>query len=326
MSLMPGRTPFLRGLGPLVACGLALAPAAGMGQGAAPPPAVERPVPVFSSPPPAFGGPGEEEPKAARADTSPATEDRAAPAVAGEQRRQPAPQGAAEPGRQEPPPTAAPALPVERQLPTARQREVARAFECPRRQIARMLETAVEESEVSASMGLELQILVLCRDRWKVLKDIMDSELSLSAILRSDRVAREKAALELEERRRVARARIEGARAGAEAAAKEVEERRLVKDEIPAVEKTAEEPEEEPETVVVVEAPAPETHEKYGWFTIIGGGGVLRAGVTDGDGRWMVGEGDSLPDGTRVTRISARPPKVGIAGGPPSGLPYRGIR
>ena len=182
-----------------------------------------------------------------------------------------------------------------------------------------MLETAVEASEISASMGLEREVLQLCRDRWTVLRELMDAEQSLAAILLQSRVEREKAALELEERRRVALAKIEGARQGAVEAARAAERRRL------------EEAAERARQAQAAVAPVPETgpgpapHEIYAWFSIIGSAGSLRAGVTDGAGRWWVGEGDELADGVRIEAISSRPPRVRISGGPPSGLPYRGL-
>ena len=254
----------------------------------------------------------------------PATGDRAAPAVAGESGRQQPPALAASPGRQESPPPAAPVTSAASRAAGERRDSLTHVFECPREQVARMLETAVEAADDSASMGMEMEILRLCRDRWKVVKDIVDAEAKLAAILRTDRLTREKAALELEERRRIARARIEGARQGAVEAAKAVEERRLVKDE-PPPESTEDKKEVQPATPVVV-VQKPKTHEVYGWFTIVGSGSDLRAGVSDGNGRWWVRVGDALPDGGRVTEISARPPAVRVAGGPPSGLPYRGLR
>ena len=249
---------------------------------------------------------------------SPATAERAVSFTAGVSGRRadgadPAAGGA--PGRQAAPPPAAPAVSAAREAVFARQREVARAFECPREQIVRMLETAVEASEISASMGLEREVLQLCRDRWTVLRELMDAEQSLAEILLRSRVEREKAALALEEERREAIARAEAARQVAVEAARAAERRRL---EAAAVQ------EEEPAVVVVPEPePEPDPHEIYAWFSIVGSAGSLRAGVTDGAGRWWVREGDELADGARIAAISSRPPRVRISGGPASGLPYR---
>lgn len=287
--------------------------------------------PQVAAPPPALGAPERPEIPAASPGLLDATP---SPAAADNEA---APSAADEPGRQDDPPPAAPAISPAPVVDYWRQRLVAEAFECPRDQVVRMLGAAVDEFEVSSSMELEREVLVLCRDRWTVLKEIMDSELSLAAVLRKDRVAREKAALELEERRRVARARIEGARQGAAEAARVAEERRLAVEAALAVpeervEAEPEEPapspaEEQPvEAIPVVQTPEPEPHERYSWFTIIGAAGTLRAGVTDGEARWMVGVGDRLPGGLEVTAISARPPRVRIEDGPPSGLRFERLQ
>ena len=205
-------------------------------------------------------------------------------------------------------------------------------FGCPRKKVALMLEAAVGEAEFSASLGLEREIIRYCRERWKEINEMLKAEFSLSEVLREDHVARERAAIALDERRRVARARIEGARLGAEAAAKAFEERKLLAMAAPEPAAAVEappveaEPEPEPEPVVVLEEPKPETQEVYGWFSIIGRAGELRAGVTDGEGKWWVREGDELPDGALVTTISARPLRVLFEDGPAAGLPYRRLR
>ena len=62
---------------------------------------------------------------------------------------------------------------------------------------------------------------------------------------------------------------------------------------------------------------------RYGWFSIVGMAGDLRAGVTDGRRVWFVREGDPLPGDVRVGRIAARPPGVQIEGADDSALPYR---
>ena len=254
-----------------------------------------RVVPFVLEPPPKLAPP-----EATEADQpKPAAVQRAAPSAAGEPGRQAdgKDQAAAGlPGRQVPPPTAAPASsPAGPGKLTEREREVAEVFGCPRGKVARMLETAVEEAEISASLGLELEIIQFCRDRWQVVDDVLKAEFDLAKVLREDHVAREKAAIALEERRRLARARIEGARLGAAAAAKEVEERKLLAmaatEPVEPAEPAEEvEPEPGPETVVIVEAPEPETHEVYGWFSIIGRAGELQAGC-DGRQRQVVGSG-----------------------------------
>ena len=221
------------------------------------------------------------------------------------------PAAAGLPGRQSPPPAAAPASPAEAPEWFWRNAEIAQAFECPIGPIARMLEAAQGKSEFSPALELEREVLVACRDRWEVLKEMIDAELGLAAVLRADRSAREAVAIALEERRQVARARIEGARQGAIDAARDAEARKLIE---AAPEPVAVEPEPEKpapaQTVVVVQEPEPTPEERYGWFAMAGSGTELRAAVTDGDGRWWVRVGDSLPGDVRIEAIRARPPRV----------------
>ena len=265
-------------------------------------------------------------PVSGRQEETPATGHRAAPAVAGESGRQQPPEVAASPGRRESPPPAAPVTGSGTPDWSWRDAEVAEAFECPMRPIAQMLSAAQGKSEFSPAMELEREVLVLCRDRWEVLKEMMDAELSLVEVLRADQAERERQAIELEERRQLARARIEGARQGAIEAAKEVAARELVEVEpakTPARPVEPDEPEKKAEAEVVVVQKALKPEEVYGWFAMMGSGSDLRAGVSDGNGRWWVRVGDALPGGVHVTGILPKPPRVMVKGGPPSGLPYR---
>ena len=272
----------------------------------------------------------------------PAAEDRAAPPDAGLPERQaggagPArtagPAAAGPPGRQAVPPPAVPAFPSEAPEWFWRTAEIAQAFECPIGPLVAMLEAAQGQSEFSPALELEREVLVLCRDRWEVLKGMMDAELTLAAVLRADRSIREREAIALEEQRQLARTRVEearqaararvegarqGAREGAREAAKEAEARKL------AQAKAASAPKVEP-AVVAARAPdpGPAPEERYGWFAMKGSGTDLRAGVTDGEGRWWVRAGDDLPGGVRIGSIRARPPRVVVAGGAAAGLPYR---
>ncbi len=317
----------------------------------------QGPAPLPANPPPIFGAPRSPAPGAAdRPETpapsgagdfiepSPAAVAGAAPPAAGETGRQAGGAAAAAagvPGRRDDPPPAAPASPSEAPDWFWRTAEIAQAFECPIGPLAGMLEAAQGESEFSPALELEREVLVLCRDRWGVLKGMMDSELALAAVLRADRSVREREALELEtvrretearaqaareqlaiaveERRRVAQARIEGARRGAREgareAAREAEARKLAK-------AAAAEPAPKAGPAVVA-APEPAPEERYGWFAMKGSGTDLRAGVTDGEGRWWVRVGDALPGGVRIGAIRSRPPRVVVAGGAAAGLPYR---
>jgi len=254
--------------------------------------------------------------------STPAAEDRAAPAsAAGERERQQVPPAAVLPGRQSDPPAAVPASPSETPEWFWRNAEIAETFECPTGPIAAMLAAAQGESEFSPALELEREVLVLCRDRWTVLKELMDAELALASVLRADDTARELEAIALEEQRRLSRARAEEARQLARTrieAARAAEARKL------AAAAKAEEERAEPAPAAVVERdPGPAPEERYGWFALAGTGTDLRAGVTDGRGRWWVRAGDSLPGGVRIGAIRSRPPGVIVEGGAAAGLPYR---
>ncbi|MDE0408371.1 MAG: hypothetical protein OXN81_10975 [Alphaproteobacteria bacterium] len=308
-------------------------------------PLTREEAPVFGAP--SSPAPGasrqQEEPASSGSDNViqplPAAEERAAPPDAGLPERQAGGAGTAAagpPGRQLPPPPAAPAFPSEAPEWFWRTAEIAQAFECPIGPLAAMLEAAHGESEFSPALELEREVLVLCRDRWEVLKGLMDAELTLAAVLRSDRSIREREAIALEEERQLARARVDearqaararvegarqGAREGARQAAKEAEARKLAKAEQA---EAAAAPKVEPAVAASPEPdPGPAPEERYGWFAMKGSGTELSAGVTDGEGRWWVRVGDDLPGGVRIGSIRARPPRVVVAGGAAAGLPYR---
>jgi len=180
------------------------------------------------------------------------------------------------------------------------------AFECPRKEIARMLANAKTPGEFSASLSLEREVLELCRDRQTVLQAIVDSELQLAQILRNEATAREAEAARLEEERQEAAARAAAVREELAAAA---ESARMA---LAAAE------EEEPAPV----EPEPELPD-YTWFSILGRAGSLRAGIGDGAGVWFVERGDELPGGVFVEGISARPAGVTVEGAVSGPLPYR---
>ena len=253
--------------------------------------------------------------------STPAAEDRAAPPSAvGERERQQVPPAAVLPGRQADPPPAVPASPSEAPEWFWRNAEIAETFECPTGPIAAMLAAAQGQSEFSPALELEREVLVLCRDRWTVLKELMDAELALASVLRADDTARELEAIAIEERRRLSRERAEEARQLARTrieAARQAEARKLAaaaKAQAQAVSAPA---------PVVERDPGPAPEELYGWFALAGTGTDLRAGVTDGRGRWWVRAGDSLPGGVRIGAIRSRPPGVIVEGGAAAGLPYR---
>ena len=71
----------------------------------------------------------------------------------------------------------------------------------------------------------------------------------------------------------------------------------------------------------VPESPPPTPD--YGWFSILGTSGELRAGITDGKEVWWVREGSTLPGSVTIRRISSRPPGVAVTGADEGELPWR---
>ena len=220
-----------------------------------------------------------------------------------------APSSVGLPGRQAPPPSAAPALPAKPQVVTY-EPAVLRTFECPREAIARLIASAVEEGEFSEALELEREVLVLCRDRQAILKELVSSELELAAALQKSAAARADEALKIETARREADAKVAAAReAILEAARAEIAQR-----EAAAVASAA--PVAKP--VAVKEKPP-----EYGWYGLSGTGDDLRAAVTDGTSVWRVRAGDRLPGGVRIVAVEARPPGVTVKGWTADRLPYR---
>lgn len=260
-----------------------------------------------------------------------------------------APSVAVEPGRQSPPPAAAPATEPERPVVIAYEPAVLRVFECPREAIARMIASAVAEGEFSEALELEREVLVLCRDRQAILKELVQSELDLAAALQKSVTARAKEALALETARREADTRINAARSAilesvrdevsrvadarveaAKAEAARDAEARVQAAKLEAAreaEKRIEEARADASRSGVTPAAAPAQSEEeapdYGWFAVMGSGGDLRAAVTDGDTVWRVRAGESLPGGVTVVEVEARPPGVRVRGWTSDRLPYR---
>lgn len=67
----------------------------------------------------------------------------------------------------------------------------------------------------------------------------------------------------------------------------------------------------------------PEPPQDYGWFSILGTSGDLRAGITDGTDTWWVREGATLPGEVAVVAIHSRPPGVRVSGAASHVLPWR---
>ena len=67
-------------------------------------------------------------------------------------------------------------------------------------------------------------------------------------------------------------------------------------------------------------SPTRQSRRRLFWFSIIGSHGRLRAGISDGRDTWFARRGDSLPGGRRIDRIRSTPPGVRLGDG--TELPY----
>ena len=210
---------------------------------------------------------------------------------------------------------------------------------CPRALLRRLLAGAAGEADALSALGIEREILTLCRERQGIVAGLFETEARLSELREAGRGP------EPETRATAASAvpvpRVEAA------------------GEAPAVARTAASPlraalgdaadtraadtrPAEPQGTLVpgnspaqanspVQAPAQvspaQVSPRYAWFSIIGTAGALRAGISDGTGVWFVREGDALPGGATVAAIVGRPPSVRVTGAGESGeailLPFR---
>ena len=175
---------------------------------------------------------------------------------------------------------------------------------CPRALLRRLLAGAVGEAGALSALGIEREVLTLCRERQEIVAGLFETE----ALLRELRAPVE------------APAPMAPATVPSAASAPATRE-------IPMTEPPAQSRLRAALTAAAgtpAEPPAPH----YGWFSIIGSAGALRAGVTDGQRVWFVREGDPLPNGGAIAAIAGRPPGVRVTGlGKTDGeqvlLPYR---
>ena len=193
---------------------------------------------------------------------------------------------------------------------------------CPRGLLRRLLAGAAGEADALSALGIEREILTLCRERQEVLTGLFEAEAALRELRKPPEPAAEKGAVTPPSpARQIAGPRVVPAtRTGtpsplraALAAAEKADTR--------AGDTRAGDTRAGDTRAVEPQAP------RYAWFSIIGAAGALRAGITDGAQVWFVREGDPLPGGVRVAAISGRPPGVRVAGGDGNGddtlLPYR---
>lgn len=198
---------------------------------------------------------------------------------------------------------------------TPRPRSLPGAAACPREVLARLLGSAAERSDVVSALAIEKETLALCAERQALVVEIARMERLLGEAAGRDRESGNAA----KPARSVAQLAAAGA-ASARRAPAPPEEAAAPSPRGPAAGKTPGERGVSGAPVPVASAserggPARAAPtRRYSWFSLLGMPGRMLAGVTDGSRSWFVAEGDRLPGGARVERISGKPPGVRIAG------------
>ena len=157
---------------------------------------------------------------------------------------------------------------------------------CPRDLLTRLLADVANKGDALSALAIEQETLKLCHERQLIVTGIFEKEAQLRAL-------------------RAPAEPVAANRSPAVAATvpSVIPQLNTVPAKLPAPSTTARKP-----------AKAEPAAPRYGWFSIVGMAGDLRAGVTDGRRVWFVREGDPLPGDVRVGRIAARPPGVQIEG------------
>ena len=158
--------------------------------------------------------------------------------------------------------------------------------ECPRDLLGALFAEAAGRADTVSALAIEREVLAMCRDRQKVIGEILRLEAEL--------------------------------RSAARVADPSPPAKRPVPRAAPPVRADTD--------VVAgarVKAAARPAAPAYAWFSIIGSPGRLQAGISDGAKAWFVREGDELPGKTRIEEIRARPPGVRTGGKRAARLPYR---
>ena len=172
--------------------------------------------------------------------------------------------------------------------------------------LRRLLAGAASEADALSALGIEREVLTLCRERQEIVTALFETEARLRAL---------RAPVEAP-----APAPSAPSAAAAPAAAHAPDLRKA-----PSIEPAAPLPLRAALAGAAGTPADAEPEPRYGWFSIIGSAGALRAGVTDGSGVWFVREGDPLPGGARIAAIAGRPPGVRVSGlsDRETPLPYR---
>ena len=205
---------------------------------------------------------------------------------------------------------------------------------CPRALLRRLLAGAADDAGALTALGIEREILTLCRERQEVVAGLFETEARLRELrtppLPNPAATAVQTPNPLPDARESAASRpasVSPLRLALSGPARQANE----------TDPGAEDP--GPEDARAEDARAGDTRARdgrpeeaqpprYAWFSIIGTAGALRAGITDGSGVWFVREGDPLPGGATVAAIAGRPPAVRIREGGETGeeapLPYTG--
>ena len=200
---------------------------------------------------------------------------------------------------------------------------------CPRALLRRLLAGAAGEADALSALGIEREILTLCRERQEIVAGLFETEKRLTELREAVRTPETEAAGSAASA--VPAPRVEAA---GEAPAIETAAPSPLRAALGGAAKQAKEADTragdtragEPQGNSLVQASA-RVSPRYAWFSIIGTAGALRAGVTDGADVWFVREGDPLPGGATIASIAGRPPGVRVTGAGESGeaalLPFR---
>ena len=182
---------------------------------------------------------------------------------------------------------------------------------CPRALLRRLLAGAADDAGALTALGIEREVLTLCRERQEIVTGLFETEARLRELRAASEPplpARTSAAVALQPAPEVRESAVSGQaqpsplRAALAATAGKADE---------ADSRAAEA--QAPAQVSPAQVSSTRVSPRYAWFSIIGTAGALRAGVTDGTGAWFVREGDALPGGARVTAIVGRPPAVQVS-------------